>query len=101
MSTFLFSYRMPTGYTPGRPEALDAWNAWFEGLGARVVTRGNPVFESTSLADCGAGTTLGGYSIVTADDLESAVAMAKGCPALRNPGAGIEVGVITEVAAAS
>jgi hypothetical protein len=101
MSTFLFSYRMPIGYTPGEPGVVDVWNAWFEGLGASVVTRGNPVFESTSLGDCGAGTTLGGYSIVTADDLEAAVAMAKRCPALRNAHAGIEVGVITELPAAS
>ena len=101
MSTFLFSYRMPTGYRPGEPEVMDAWNAWFEGLGASVVTRGNPVFESTSLGECGPGTTLGGYTIVRADDLESAVAMAKRCPALRNTGAGIEVGVITELPAAS
>jgi hypothetical protein len=101
MSKFLFSYRMPAGYTPGQPGVAEAWRAWFEGLGQSLVTLGNPVFESTSLGECGAGTTLGGYSIVTAEDLEAAVAMAKGCPALRSSGAGVEVGVLAEVPPAS
>jgi hypothetical protein len=101
MSKFLFSYRMPAGYIPGEPGVTEAWRAWFDGLGAGLVTLGNPVFESTSLGDCGPGTVLGGYTIVAADDLESAVAMAKGCPALARPGAGVEVGVLAEVPTAS
>ena len=96
MTTFLFSYRMPEDYTPGRGDAVAAWNAWFEEMGASLVDRGNPVFESAALGNCGAGTTPGGYSLVTADDLEEAVALAKGCPALAE-GAGVEVGVITEL----
>ena len=96
MPTFLFAYRMPDDYTPGRPGAVEAWNSWFEGVGDAVVDRGNPVFESTSLGRSGAGTNLGGYSIVRADDLESAVAVAKGCPSL-DGGGGVEVGVITEI----
>jgi len=66
MGTFVFSYRMPADYTPG-PE--------------------NEVGGSES--------RLSGYSVVSADDLESAVTLAKGCPALR-VGGGVEVGPVME-----
>src|ERR1700726_4463784 len=95
MSTFLFSYRMPKNYRPGSADTMAAWNAWFDSMGANLVDRGNPVFESSALGNCGADTRLGGYSLITADDLEAAVALAKGCPGLQDAG-GVEVGVITE-----
>ena len=97
MTTFLFSYRMPKGFVPGRPGAVAAWTAWFEEMGTSVIDRGNPVFESAVLGLHGSDTQLGGYSLITAEDLDSALAMAKGCPALTE-GGGVEVGVITEVA---
>jgi hypothetical protein len=97
MTTFLFSYRMPTDYTPGNPDAAKAWGSFFEGIGSQLVDVGNPTFESTSLGTCDSSTThLGGFSLVTADDLEAAVAMAKASPAVAN-GGGVEVGVITEI----
>lgn len=94
MPTFVFSYRMPTDYAPGGPETIDAWKAWFESMGGRLSDRGNPVFESTELGNCGKGTQLGGYSFVDAGDFESAVAIAKGSPAL-NAGGGGEIGAVT------
>jgi hypothetical protein len=93
MTTFVFSYRMPQAYTPGRPETVAAWTAWFEDLGASVADTGQPVLESTTLGDCGPRTRLGGYSLITADDLDTALALAKGCPSLRQ-GGGIEVGML-------
>lgn len=86
MPTFVFSYRMPAGYVPGGPETMAAWAAWSD--------RGNPVLESAGLGNCREGTRLGGYSFVTAEDLESAVALAKGSPVLEACG-GVEVGAIT------
>jgi hypothetical protein len=97
MTTFLFSYRMPKGYRPGGSDAASAWAAWFEEMGNSVSERGNPVFESASLGNCGADTQLGGYSLITAEDLDTALALAKGCPALREGAGGVEVGVITEI----
>ncbi len=96
MAMFLFSYRMPKGYTPGRTDAMAAWNAWFDSMDDAVLDRGNPVFESSTVGTCGAGTAPGGYSLITADSLDAALTLAKGCPALEN-GAGVEVGVITEL----
>jgi hypothetical protein len=97
MTTYLFSYRMPNGYTPGNPDAARAWGSFFAGIGSNLVDVGNPTFESTSLGTCESSVThLGGFSLVTADDLEAAVAMAKASPAVAN-GGGVEVGVITEI----
>jgi hypothetical protein len=97
MTTYLFSYRMPADYTPGRPGIHEAWQSFFEGIGSSLVDPGNPTFESTELGTCESATTrLGGFSLVTADDFEAAVAIAKACPALAE-GGGVEVGAVTEI----
>ena len=95
MATFVLSYRVPQDYTPGQPEAVAAWTGWFESTGARRVDPGHGVVESGSLGNIGPGTRLGGDSVVTADDLEAAVAVASGCPSPA-PGGGVEVGMIAE-----
>ena len=94
MSTFVLTYRAPKNYEPGSAQTIEAWNAYFDGLGTHIVDRGNPVFSRATLGDCGAGTVLGGYSIIDADDLEAALVLAKGCPFLGN-GGGVEVGQLT------
>lgn len=96
MGTFLFSYRMPVNYQPGRPDAIASWTAFFEGMAGRVLDPGKPVSETAEVGHCGAGTRPSGYSLISADDLEAAVALAKGCPALAE-GAGVEVGLLTDV----
>ena len=57
---------------------------------------GPPERRIASLGNCGDDTRLGGYSLITADDLDEALALAKGCPALQE-GAGVEVGVIAKL----
>jgi hypothetical protein len=96
MAKFLFAYRVPRDYTLGRPENVAAWIAWFESVGANLVERGSPVVASSLLGSSGTETRLGGYSLVSADDFETALAMAKGCPALELSG-GVEVGVIADL----
>jgi hypothetical protein len=96
MPTFESAYRMLTGHVRGGPETLAAWTARFESMGESLADISKPVVESAELGDCGAGTRLGGYSFVTADDLGSAVAVAKGSPAL-DIGGGVKVGVVTEI----
>jgi hypothetical protein len=59
MPTFLFSYRMPVNYQPGRPDAIASWIAYFQGMGDHVVDRGQPVSETAELGHCGAGTRPG------------------------------------------
>jgi hypothetical protein len=91
MSTFLFSYRIPQTYTAGSPDDVAAWGAWFQGMGANLVDAGKPVLERRTLGNCPPETLQGGYSLVTADDVEAAVELAERCPGLRH-GFGVEVG---------
>jgi hypothetical protein len=100
MPTFVFTYRRATGYTR-TPQTLAAWNAWFGGMGDQLADRGQPVAAHTVLGNCSPGDTEpGGYSLVQADDLEAATAIAKGCPHLVH-GGGVEVGELAEVPADS
>jgi hypothetical protein len=93
MSTFILAHRAPQEYT-GSPEAMALWNEWFERLGANLVDRGNPVFERSTVGDCGTRTVLGGYTLISAENREAAVALAEGCPILAD-GGGVEVGELT------
>jgi hypothetical protein len=95
MPTFLFSYRMPAGYQLGHPDAVASWVAFFQGLGDHVVDAGKPVSETAEVGRCGAGTRPGGYSLISAEDLESAVALAKGSPALAE--GGVQVGLLRDL----
>jgi hypothetical protein len=95
MPTFLFSYRVPVGYQLGRPDAVASWVAFFQGLGDHVVDAGKPVSETAEVGHCGAGTRPGGYSLISAEDLESAVALAKGSPALAE--GGVQVGLLRDL----
>ena len=53
-------------------QVMDAWTAWFGGLGDSVVDMGNPFGASAAVG--GGGTSgLTGYSIVNADSLDDAV----------------------------
>jgi hypothetical protein len=98
MPKFIFTYR-PAKDAAGAsdPEVMAAWTAYFEGIGPSIVDPGQPVFEpATVLGETGESTRLGGYSIVTADDLDGALALASKCPALQS-GGGVEVGPLGEL----
>jgi len=86
MSTYLFTFRPPVSYTPS-PETFNAWATWQLELGARLKDRGNPGFASAALGASVAGTTLGGYSLVRAANLDAAVTLGKGCPMVGADGA--------------
>lgn len=86
------------GGMPATPEegakATQAWNDWFHQLGDAVVDGGNPASATKtigadgSVSDDPSGPS--GYSILKADSLDGAVALAKGCPVLAG-GASIQV----------
>jgi hypothetical protein len=94
---YLLVYRgggMPEGEA-AQEAVMAAWGEWFGRLGAAVADPGNPAFRSRSIAANGTVSSEGtssvsGYSILTADDLDAAVDLAKGCPVLA-AGASIEV----------
>lgn len=91
MPHFIFAYH--GGKKPETPEAgadlMARWNAWVEGLGSASVNPGNPVGMSKTVsaqgvANDGGSNPLSGFSIVDADNIDAAVAMAKGCPHLEH-----------------
>jgi hypothetical protein len=96
MPMFVLAYHSRPGYTP-TPQTQAAWQAWFACLGDQLADMGKPVIARTVLGDCSPDRTeLGGYSLIQADDLAAATAIAKGCPHLEHSG-GIEVGLLGEV----
>ena len=90
MSDYVLIYE--GGSMPGTPEAqkqsMDEWGAWFTTLGSAVKDQGNPFGEAAktvasdgSVSDDRSAAT--GYSILTADSVDEATTLAKGCPALQ------------------
>jgi hypothetical protein len=73
-----------------REAAMAAWGQWFGTLGSAIVDAGNPFGPSASVSPSGANgaaeTGLTGYSILTADSLDAAAELAKGCPVFANGG---------------
>lgn len=89
MGNYLFAYRggSMAETQAERDAAMAAWGAWFGQLGGAIVDAGNPFAGSTSVAGDGsvsegAGSGLGGYSVIQADSLAAASELAKGSPVL-------------------
>ncbi|MGP8160531.1 MAG: hypothetical protein ACLQGJ_04825 [Candidatus Dormibacteria bacterium] len=98
MAKFLLAY-----HGGGMPESKEeqekvmaAWGVWFQETGGAVKDPGNPVAQSRTIAADGSvshgggANPVSGYSLLEAENLDAAVAMAKGCPVLQG-GASIEV----------
>lgn len=94
MANYLLVYKGGTEM-PETAEAqqasMNAWMAWFGGLGDAVVDGGNPCGPSRTVgangsSHDGGASGLTGYSVLKADSLDAATAMAKGCPILSAQG---------------
>ena len=99
MSKFIFSYRSPKTHDwLADPDGLNAWNQFLtEVVGPKAVDMGWPSFEPTTIVgETGDTTLLGGYSIIEADDVETATAMAQQCPTVER-GGGVEVAVLADL----
>lgn len=95
MANYMFAYSGGNGVAADeatRNAQLAKWGQWFGQLGSAVVDAGAPtgaaktVGTGGSVSD-GGSRGLTGYSIVSADSLESAVELAKGCPVTETSGA--------------
>jgi len=92
MPNYVLTYHGEAGPMPTDPAAMEAvmeeWGAWYGSMGDALVDGGAPFGESASIGPDGASTanpaSLSGYTIIKADDLSSATAVAKGCPVLKN-----------------
>jgi hypothetical protein len=81
----------PGGTMPETEEeqaaVMAAWDKWFADIGSALKDGGNPTTPAAkqigtdgSVSDVQA--TASGYTIITADSLDEATAMAKACPVL-------------------
>jgi len=91
-----YVYLYTGGSMAETPEAqqqvMAAWGAWFGELGEAIIDGGNPFGAAASVGTDGTVTAGGasrasGYSLVKAESLDDATALAKGCPALASGGA--------------
>ena len=98
MARFLLAY-----HGGGMPESeeeqarvMAAWGAWVQSAVGAIADPGNPVSESRTIAADGSvshgggANPVSGYSLLEAESLDAAVAIAQGCPVLQG-GATIEV----------
>lgn len=98
MTQYLFTYRSVPGYDWfGDPAGLPDWKTFLESIEPKMTDPGWPSFQPTSLVgETGPTTQVGGYSVVTADSLEEAVAMAQGAPTVTRRG-GVEVAALADL----
>ena len=91
MPKYLFAYH-GGDFPPEEAEALDAaWKKWMDGVGDKAVDRGGPLEASRTigaggkLAHDGGANPVTGYSVIEADNIDAAIAIAKDCPQIRPP----------------
>jgi hypothetical protein len=95
MANYVFAYSGGRGVASDEAERnaqYAKWGQWFGALGSAVVDGGAAMGTAKTV---GAGGSVGdggsrgltGYSIVTAESLDAAVELAKGCPVLEIGGA--------------
>ena len=95
MANYLLAYHGGAMSQPSPEEGekiMQAWMSWFGSLGEAVVDGGNPVGATSTIAsngsvsEGGGASPITGYSVIKADNLDAAVALAKGCPHLKHGG---------------
>ena len=104
MAKYLFVYHggtMPETEEEGAA-VMAQWQSWLGGMGSAVVDGGNPVGLSSTVnsdgtvSNNGGANPASGYSLVSADSLDQALALAKACPILQTDGS-VEVAEIIEM----
>ena len=94
MTNFVLVYTgggMPEGEEQ-QAEVMAAWGAWYEAQGASIVDGGNPFSASKSVTSDGvndgpaSSPPATGYTIISADSLDAAVAKVKDHPHIKYGG---------------
>ena len=93
MGSYLFVHHFPKGFQ-GSPETAAAATAWFRQLEPNLAGRTPPTAEPRQFGDPGAEPVPSAYEVITADDQEGAIALAKAWPLLTRGGR-IEVRELT------
>ncbi len=92
LAKYVLTYHGEMGPMPSEPAAVEAimaeWGAWYETMGDALVDGGAPFGQTSAIGPDGSEVSnpasLTGYTIINADDLSGATAIAKGCPVLKN-----------------
>ena len=93
------------GEPPATPEEgkqnFAKYQAWLASLGEAVVSPANPLKNTHTVnadasVEVGGATTMSGFSIVQAESIEAALAMAKACPFL-DVGGRLEVSELVQM----
>ena len=92
MTNFVLLYnggKMPENEAE-QQAVVKEWEAWYGKIGSALVDGGDPfspkaqtIASDGKVSDGAMGMMASGYSIIKADSLDAAVAMAKGCPVLK------------------
>ncbi len=91
MGNYVFVYSGGNGVSEDETERAAQyaeWGQWFQKLGSAIVDGGQAVGEAKtvsaggSISD-GGSRAITGYSVVSADSLDSAAELAKGCPVIQ------------------
>ena len=93
MGNYLFVHHFPKGFQ-GSPETAAAATAWFQQLEPNLAGRTPPAAEPRQFGDPGADPVPAAYEVITADDPETAMNLAKAWPLLSRGGR-IEVRELT------
>jgi hypothetical protein len=90
MAKYLLAYTgdatQPASEDEGKA-VMDAWVAWFTTIGEGVADPGNPTGPGATVAADGSvseggSSRISGYSVISAESLDAATAIAKSCPHL-------------------
>lgn len=72
-------------------EVMDKWGAWFKDIGDKMVDGGNPFAPGGQSVTASGAEVIPenmwpakGYSIINAESMDEATAVAKGCPVLED-----------------
>ena len=95
MANYVFMYSGGNGVSADEDERAAQyakWGQWFTDLGAAVVEMGAPTGTARTVGpggrvEDGGSRGITGYSVVAAESIDAAVALAKGCPVIEVGGA--------------
>jgi hypothetical protein len=97
MPSYVFTYRRAKG-APLKMDEADAWFSWFDQIREHITVPGSAVASSRQVGNVGGEQSVSGFTVISARDMDEAVELASGCPAIRL-GHGLEVGELLEIPA--
>ena len=105
MPKYILAYHGGSGMPESEAEQaaiMEAWSAWFAGMGEAIVDGGNPIGHTKtvesdgSTRNGGGANPITGYSLISAADMDAALGLAGTCPVLA-AGGSVEVAEAVEM----